>query len=88
MVLGRELNVGRDDEKDAVADALHLPEWDHGGTYWDNPEGHEKHNPARFVSQWKTPMLVVQGEQDYRVPVSTADPRQGRLFPIQVEEHG
>ncbi len=23
---------------------------------------------------------------EYRVPISTADPRQGRLFPIQVEE--
>ena len=75
---------------------LWFPEWDHAGTYWDNPEGHEKHNPARFVSQWKTPMLVVQGEQDYRVPVSqglatfTALQRRGvpsRLLYFPDENH-
>ena len=49
---------------------LWFPEWDHGGTYWDNPEGHERHNPALHVDKWRTPMLVVQGELDYRVPVS------------------
>ncbi len=47
---------------------LWFPEWEHGGPYWRSPEGHEKHNPALFVDQWQTPMLVIHGALDYRVP--------------------
>jgi len=47
---------------------LWFPEWEQGGPYWQNPAGHEKHNPALFVDRWKTPMLVVHGALDYRVP--------------------
>ncbi len=46
---------------------LWFPEWDHLGTPWDNPEGYEKHNPLRFVKNWKTPMLVIHGALDFRV---------------------
>ncbi|MEM7356964.1 MAG: S9 family peptidase [Acidobacteriota bacterium] len=46
---------------------LWFPEWELGGTPWDNPEGFEKHNPARFVDRWKTPMLVIHGALDFRV---------------------
>ncbi len=48
---------------------LWFPEWEQGGPYWMDPEQHEKHNPARFVSKWKTPMLVIHGQLDYRVPL-------------------
>jgi len=34
-----------------------------------NPGGHEKHNPARFVANWRTPMLVIHGALDFRVPL-------------------
>ena len=46
---------------------LWFPEWDHHGTPWENPEGYEKHNPLNFVKNWKTPMLVIHGGQDFRV---------------------
>jgi len=46
---------------------LWFPEWDHLGTPWDNPESYEKHNPVNFVKNWKTPMLVIHGGQDFRV---------------------
>jgi dipeptidyl aminopeptidase/acylaminoacyl peptidase len=46
---------------------LWFPEWDHLGTPWDNPENYEKHNPVNFVKNWKTPMLVIHGGQDFRV---------------------
>jgi dipeptidyl aminopeptidase/acylaminoacyl peptidase len=46
---------------------LWFPEWDHEGTPWDNPQGYEKQNPVNFVKNWKTPMLVVHGGQDFRV---------------------
>lgn len=39
-----------------------------GGTYFDNPEGHESFNPSTMVDKWQTPMLVIHGGRDYRVP--------------------
>ena len=53
-----------------TTEELWFPEWDHGGPYYDNPEAHEKSNPANFVKKWKTPMLVIHGALDYRVPYS------------------
>lgn len=52
-----------------TTEELWFPEWEHGGPYWQNPEGYEKHNPARFVDRWKTPMLVIHGALDFRVPL-------------------
>ncbi len=66
-----------------TTEELWFPEWEHGGPYYANPEGHEKHNPALHVDKWQTPMLVIHGELDYRVPVTqgiaafTALQRQG-----------
>ncbi len=47
---------------------LWFDEWEHRGTYFDVPENYEKHNPANHVKNWKTPMLVIHGEKDYRIP--------------------
>jgi dipeptidyl aminopeptidase/acylaminoacyl peptidase len=60
---------GNLDERAAYFDTeeLWFPEWDHMGTPWDNPSGYEKHNPVNFVKNWKTPMLIVHGGQDFRV---------------------
>jgi dipeptidyl aminopeptidase/acylaminoacyl peptidase len=60
---------GNLDERMAYFDTeeLWFPEWDHRGTPWENPEGYEKHNPVRFVGNWRTPMLVIHGAFDYRV---------------------
>ncbi len=60
---------GNIDERMAYFDTeeLWFPEWDHLGTPWSNPEGYEEHNPVRFVQNWKTPMLVIHGAQDFRV---------------------
>ena len=49
-------------------DELWFPEWDHLGTPWDNPHSYEKHNPLNYVKNWKTPMLVIHGAMDFRVP--------------------
>ena len=49
---------------------LWFPEWDHLGTPWENPAGYEEQDPLRFVDRWKTPMLVIHGELDFRVPVT------------------
>jgi dipeptidyl aminopeptidase/acylaminoacyl peptidase len=51
-----------------ATEELWFPEWEQGGTPWEDPAQYEAHNPVRFVDRWKTPMLVVQGALDYRVP--------------------
>jgi len=51
-----------------ATEELWFPGWEHGGPYYENPEGHERHNPARYVDKWRTPMLVVHGAHDFRVP--------------------
>ena len=60
---------GNLDERMAYFDTeeLWFPEWDHIGTPWDNPEHYEKHNPVNYVKNWKTPMLVIHGANDFRV---------------------
>ena len=51
-----------------ATEELWFNEWENGGTYYDVPAKHEKHNPVNFVKNWKTPMLVIQGELDFRIP--------------------
>jgi dipeptidyl aminopeptidase/acylaminoacyl peptidase len=53
-----------------TTEELWFPEWEHGGPYYANPQAYEKHNPVNFVDRWKTPMMVIHGELDYRVPVT------------------
>jgi len=48
---------------------LWFDEWEHGGkTYYEDPAAFEKWNPVNFVDKWKTPMLVITGEKDFRIP--------------------
>ncbi len=39
-----------------------------GGTPWDDIEGMQRNNPMFYAKNFKTPTLVIHGEQDYRVP--------------------
>jgi len=48
---------------------LWFNEWEMKGTPYEKPENYERHNPVNYVSNWKTPMLVVHGQLDYRIPV-------------------
>ncbi|HET6602975.1 MAG TPA: S9 family peptidase [Xanthomonadaceae bacterium] len=79
-----------------ATEELWFPEWEHGGPYFQVPENYEKHNPVNHVGGWRVPMLVVQGELDYRIPVTqslatfTALQRQGipsRLLYFPDENH-
>jgi len=48
---------------------LWFDEWEHGGkAYYEDPEAFEKWNPVNHVAKWKTPMLVITGEKDFRIP--------------------
>ncbi len=53
-----------------TTDELWFPEWEFGGTPWDKPELYDKWNPSKFVKNFKTPMLVIHGQLDYRCDVS------------------
>jgi dipeptidyl aminopeptidase/acylaminoacyl peptidase len=44
-------------------------EWDHGGPWWQRKDA-ERWNPVNHVTKWKTPMLVIHGEKDFRIPYS------------------
>jgi dipeptidyl aminopeptidase/acylaminoacyl peptidase len=55
----------------ATTDELWFDEWEHGGTPWsDKREAYEKHSPHRFAKNFKTPMLIIHNDLDFRVPVS------------------
>ncbi len=47
---------------------LWFPEWEQGGPYWSKAADHERQNPVNFVDRWKTPMLVIHGGLDFRIP--------------------
>ena len=53
-----------------TTEELWFPEWENDGPYFANPAGYEKYNPVNHVNRWKTPMFVIHGELDYRVPVT------------------
>lgn len=47
---------------------------DFGGTYWDKnnetaQKAYNEFNPITKVSEWNTPILIIQGGKDYRVPI-------------------
>jgi dipeptidyl aminopeptidase/acylaminoacyl peptidase len=42
----------------------------YGGEPWAGLENIDRWNPARFAAGFVTPMLVIHGERDYRVPVA------------------
>ena len=50
---------------------LWFPEHDFGGTPWTNPKAYQQMSPSSYAAdfgKYKTPTLVICGEQDYRVP--------------------
>ena len=51
-----------------TTEELWFPEREHRAPQYEDPQAYEAHNPVRFVDQWRTPMLVVHGSLDYRVP--------------------
>jgi dipeptidyl aminopeptidase/acylaminoacyl peptidase len=54
------------------AEAENCPMDQRGCTPYTYPQGYEQFNPRNYVQNWKTPMLVIQGGRDYRVPESQA----------------
>ena len=53
----------------ATTDELWFDEWEHGGPPWANPKSYETFSPHRYAKAFKTPMLVIHNDQDFRCPV-------------------
>ncbi len=48
--------------------------WDSGGPYWEKDnkvaqKTYTKFNPINYVDKWDTPILIIQGDKDFRVPI-------------------
>jgi dipeptidyl aminopeptidase/acylaminoacyl peptidase len=39
-----------------------------GGKPWENAAGMQRNNPTTYAQHFKSPMLIIHGEKDYRVP--------------------
>ncbi|MGH1362473.1 MAG: prolyl oligopeptidase family serine peptidase [Calditrichia bacterium] len=51
-----------------ATEELWFPTWEFGKPYWEDSSLYQKWNPANHVSNFNTPMLVIHGEKDFRVP--------------------
>lgn len=55
----------------ALTDELWFDEWEHGGPPWGpHRASYEKHSPHRLAKNFKTPMLIIHNDLDFRVPVA------------------
>jgi dipeptidyl aminopeptidase/acylaminoacyl peptidase len=75
---------------------LWFVDWEFKGPFWENPEMYARWTPSAHVRNFKTPTLVIHGEQDFRVPLEqglamfTALQRRGvpsRLLVFPDENH-
>ena len=43
-----------------------------GGAYWEEPQpkSYSAFSPHKFLKNWNTPILVIHGDKDFRVPVN------------------
>ena len=53
-----------------TTEELWFPEWEFKGPPWNNREPYRKFSPHLFADKFKTPTLVVHGQNDYRLDVS------------------
>jgi dipeptidyl aminopeptidase/acylaminoacyl peptidase len=53
-----------------TTEELWFPQWEFRGTPYSDPKLYEKWSPLNFANSFKTPTLVVHGQQDFRVDVS------------------
>ena len=56
-----------------ASDAQGLTEFEFFGKPWDNQKLYDELSPIRYVQKVKTPMLIVQSEEDHRTPMGSAE---------------
>ena len=52
-----------------TTEELWFPEWEFKGTPWTNPAMYTRWSPHKFANNFNTPILIIHGELDYRVPI-------------------
>ncbi|GAB3892526.1 S9 family peptidase [Larkinella knui] len=56
-----------------TTEELFFVNWDLGGPYWDKKNAAAQRtysqSPSNFVDKWDTPIFIIQGGRDYRVPI-------------------
>jgi dipeptidyl aminopeptidase/acylaminoacyl peptidase len=57
-----------------TTEELWFTNWDFGGNYWEKNNRkaqkiYNEFNPINLVEKWNTPILIIQGGKDYRVPI-------------------
>ena len=65
----RSLTLSRQSSSDAQG----LTEFEFYGKPWDNQALYDTLSPIRYVQKVKTPMLLVQSEEDHRTPMGSAE---------------
>jgi len=53
-----------------TTEELWFTDWEFGGNPYANRDLYRQWNPLNFVEHWKTPMLIVHSQLDYRVDLS------------------
>lgn len=53
-----------------TTEELWFANWDLGGSPYDipTPKAYTKFDPSQYVNKWNTPIMIIQGGIDYRVP--------------------
>lgn len=54
-----------------TTEELWFANYDLGGNFWNTPtpKSYEAYNPSNYISKWNTPIMIVQGGIDFRVPI-------------------
>jgi dipeptidyl aminopeptidase/acylaminoacyl peptidase len=57
----------------STTDEMWFTNWDNKGAYWDKKnkaaqKTYQNFSPHLFVQNWDTPILVIHGEKDFRIP--------------------
>lgn len=51
-----------------ATEELWFTDWEFKGTPWTNPMMYARWSPSKFVKNFRTPILIIHSELDYRVP--------------------
>ncbi|MES2329884.1 MAG: prolyl oligopeptidase family serine peptidase [Bacteroidota bacterium] len=56
-----------------TTDEMFFENWEKGGSYWDKDNAVAQRSlsqsPSNFIDKWNTPIMIIQGGRDYRVPI-------------------
>ncbi|MGM8362344.1 prolyl oligopeptidase family serine peptidase [Flavobacterium sp. ARAG 55.4] len=60
-----------------TTEEIFFSNWDFGGPYWEKDntaaqKAYNEFNPINRVENWNTPLLIIQGGKDFRVPTGQA----------------